>query len=232
MFFTHVVPLGVAQAATVLKITAPDLLEFGVMDEVIPEPLGGSHNNPPAVYPNIKKAIMDLWHNKCAICLLKKVASFNRRPPLLPLPTSLPRHTEPRVFHFPSYVLIAVCSGVQSSIHPQGIFRCTGVGWFRDRFFAVVFMAYVGARGGDRVVNGYRQAGQGEQRWGMCVRGAHICTCRHVRNGYRKRVGRWNWGGPRRSVAGCVKGASSHVGRVQVLHSLRVVRAVMSSRGD
>eukprot|EP00884_Botryococcus_braunii_P017908 jgi/Botrbrau1/4800/Bobra.0325s0022.1 len=51
-------------AATVLRITAPELLEQGIMDEIIPEPLGGSHNNPPAVYPMIKEALMSIWNNK------------------------------------------------------------------------------------------------------------------------------------------------------------------------
>jgi len=31
------------RAAQALKITAPDLLEFGIIDEIIPEPLGGAH---------------------------------------------------------------------------------------------------------------------------------------------------------------------------------------------
>jgi acetyl-CoA carboxylase alpha subunit len=54
----------VLQAATVLKITGPELIEQGIMDEIIPEPLGGSHRDPAAVYPMIKKALMDTWHNK------------------------------------------------------------------------------------------------------------------------------------------------------------------------
>jgi acetyl-CoA carboxylase carboxyl transferase subunit alpha len=33
------------RAATALKITAQDLLELGVIDEIIPEPLGGAHTN-------------------------------------------------------------------------------------------------------------------------------------------------------------------------------------------
>lgn len=48
-----------------LKITGPELIEQGIMDEIIPEPLGGSHRDPAAVYPMIKKALMDTWHNKC-----------------------------------------------------------------------------------------------------------------------------------------------------------------------
>lgn len=35
-----------AKAAAALRITAADLLELGIVDEVIPEPLGGAHNDP------------------------------------------------------------------------------------------------------------------------------------------------------------------------------------------
>jgi acetyl-CoA carboxylase carboxyl transferase subunit alpha len=34
------------QAAEILKPTAPDLLELGVIDEIVREPLGGAHRNP------------------------------------------------------------------------------------------------------------------------------------------------------------------------------------------
>lgn len=34
------------EAAEALRITAPDLLELGVIDEIIPEPTGGAHNDP------------------------------------------------------------------------------------------------------------------------------------------------------------------------------------------
>jgi acetyl-CoA carboxylase carboxyl transferase subunit alpha len=33
------------RAATALRITAPDLAEFGVIDEIVPEPAGGAHVN-------------------------------------------------------------------------------------------------------------------------------------------------------------------------------------------
>jgi len=33
------------EAAEALKLTAPDLLRFGVIDEVVPEPVGGAHTN-------------------------------------------------------------------------------------------------------------------------------------------------------------------------------------------
>jgi acetyl-CoA carboxylase carboxyl transferase subunit alpha len=33
------------EAADALKLTAPDLLRFGVVDEIVPEPIGGAHTN-------------------------------------------------------------------------------------------------------------------------------------------------------------------------------------------
>lgn len=34
------------EAAAALKITAPDLLQLGIIDEIVPEPIGGAHTNP------------------------------------------------------------------------------------------------------------------------------------------------------------------------------------------
>ncbi|MBL8572487.1 MAG: acetyl-CoA carboxylase carboxyltransferase subunit alpha [Hyphomicrobiaceae bacterium] len=44
-------------AATNMKITAQDLLRFKVIDEIIPEPLGGAHRDPAAVMAAAAKAI-------------------------------------------------------------------------------------------------------------------------------------------------------------------------------
>jgi acetyl-CoA carboxylase carboxyl transferase subunit alpha len=38
-----------AEAAEAMKLTAPDLLAFGVIDEIIPEPQGGAHTDPAAM---------------------------------------------------------------------------------------------------------------------------------------------------------------------------------------
>jgi acetyl-CoA carboxylase carboxyl transferase subunit alpha len=48
-----------AKAAEALKITAKDLLELGLTDEVIPEPLGGAHNDPLAAAEMVKKALLN-----------------------------------------------------------------------------------------------------------------------------------------------------------------------------
>jgi acetyl-CoA carboxylase carboxyl transferase subunit alpha len=36
------------EASAALKLTAPDLLQAGIIDEIIPEPVGGAHTNPTA----------------------------------------------------------------------------------------------------------------------------------------------------------------------------------------
>jgi acetyl-CoA carboxylase carboxyl transferase subunit alpha len=47
-----------AQAAESLKITAPSLLELGVADEIIPEPLGGAHRNHDRTAQEIKRVLL------------------------------------------------------------------------------------------------------------------------------------------------------------------------------
>ena len=47
-----------AKAAEALKITAKDLLELGLVDEIVPEPMGGAHNDLPAVAGNLKTALL------------------------------------------------------------------------------------------------------------------------------------------------------------------------------
>jgi acetyl-CoA carboxylase carboxyl transferase subunit alpha len=47
-----------AQAAESLKITAPSLLELGVADEIIPEPLGGAHRNHEQTAQEIKRVLL------------------------------------------------------------------------------------------------------------------------------------------------------------------------------
>ena len=49
--------LKAPEAAEVLKLTAKDLLSLGLIDEEIPEPLGGAHRDPEKAAQNIKKVI-------------------------------------------------------------------------------------------------------------------------------------------------------------------------------
>jgi acetyl-CoA carboxylase carboxyl transferase subunit alpha len=41
-------PAKKVEAAAALKLTAPDLLAFGIIDEIVPEPVGGAHTDPAA----------------------------------------------------------------------------------------------------------------------------------------------------------------------------------------
>ena len=45
-------------AAEALKLTGEDLLKFNIVDEVIPEPVGGSHRDPEEAAANLKKTLL------------------------------------------------------------------------------------------------------------------------------------------------------------------------------
>src|SRR5690606_23387701 len=45
------------QAAEAMKITAQDLLEIGIIDSIVPEPVGGAHRNPSAAIDALAGAI-------------------------------------------------------------------------------------------------------------------------------------------------------------------------------
>jgi acetyl-CoA carboxylase carboxyl transferase subunit alpha len=45
-------------AAKALRIMGEDLIEFGIVDEIIPEPLGGAHRDPEATAASVKKMIL------------------------------------------------------------------------------------------------------------------------------------------------------------------------------
>jgi len=62
-------------AAAALRMQSEDLLEWGMIDEIIPEPLGGAHHAPEQVYASTKKYLLEQW------ALLKDV----------PIPTLLER---------------------------------------------------------------------------------------------------------------------------------------------
>ena len=47
------------EAAAIMKLTAADLLEFGVIDEIIKEPFGGAHEAPDYLVPELKKSLCE-----------------------------------------------------------------------------------------------------------------------------------------------------------------------------
>ena len=47
-----------AEAADALKLTATSAREFGIVDEILPEPLGGAHRNPTIAANTVKNALI------------------------------------------------------------------------------------------------------------------------------------------------------------------------------
>jgi Acetyl-CoA carboxylase alpha subunit len=46
------------RAAKALRITAPELMELGVIDEIVPEPVGGAHVNHEASARSLQEALV------------------------------------------------------------------------------------------------------------------------------------------------------------------------------
>lgn len=55
------------KAAEALKITAKDLIELSLADEIVPEPLGGAHNDVAATAQNLKQHLIDNLTNLKAV---------------------------------------------------------------------------------------------------------------------------------------------------------------------
>jgi acetyl-CoA carboxylase carboxyl transferase subunit alpha len=54
-----------SEAAELMRVTAPDLLRLGVIDGIVPEPVGGAHRNWEATAANLRAALRDqLWQLK------------------------------------------------------------------------------------------------------------------------------------------------------------------------
>lgn len=50
------------EAASALKLNAENLLELGIIDAIINEPLGGAHHDPETTFQNVKRYILEQWH--------------------------------------------------------------------------------------------------------------------------------------------------------------------------
>jgi acetyl-CoA carboxylase carboxyl transferase subunit alpha len=57
ILFKSAEPKLVREAAASLRLTAPDLLELGVIDTIVPEPLGGAHADPDQATENLRQFI-------------------------------------------------------------------------------------------------------------------------------------------------------------------------------
>lgn len=49
------------KASDALKLNAEYLLEFGVIDEMIPEPLGGAHHDPQSLFESVQEFVLRSW---------------------------------------------------------------------------------------------------------------------------------------------------------------------------
>ena len=65
-----------AEACDVMKLTAQDLLGFGVIDEVIPEPMGGAQTDPKRLFACLDVA---LDKNLASLCKMSGNALTNQR---------------------------------------------------------------------------------------------------------------------------------------------------------
>ena len=66
------------QAAEAMKLTAKDLLNLGIIDEIIEEPIGGAHRNPENIAQGIKSSLLNNLNLRVQRNLLypKKINSF------------------------------------------------------------------------------------------------------------------------------------------------------------
>jgi acetyl-CoA carboxylase carboxyl transferase subunit alpha len=61
------------QAAVALKITSHDLKNLGIIDQILPEPIGGAHSDPLEAATTLKQALLDNLDE------LKQLTSQERR---------------------------------------------------------------------------------------------------------------------------------------------------------
>ncbi len=70
------------KAAEALKLTANDMLKNGLIDDVIPEPLGGAHNNPQKMFQTFKesleKMLAELMLKKSDELIASRIAKFSK----------------------------------------------------------------------------------------------------------------------------------------------------------
>jgi len=71
-----------ADAAAAMKITARDIKRLGIVDEIVPEPPGGAHSDPPKsaelLAPYLERALHDLQKLKVPMLLEERYKKFRR----------------------------------------------------------------------------------------------------------------------------------------------------------
>jgi acetyl-CoA carboxylase carboxyl transferase subunit alpha len=70
------------EAAEALRLTAPDLLNFGIVDEIIPEPVGGAHTNHESATSlldaALERTLADVWAMDSALRLETRYQKFRQ----------------------------------------------------------------------------------------------------------------------------------------------------------
>jgi acetyl-CoA carboxylase carboxyl transferase subunit alpha len=70
------------EAAEALRLTAPDLLHFGVVDEIVPEPIGGAHTNhelaTSLLDAALERTLADVWATDAASRLEQRYQKFRQ----------------------------------------------------------------------------------------------------------------------------------------------------------
>ena len=67
------------QAAEALKLTATDLLAEGIIDRIVPEPLGGAHRAPEVMYQTLKELLIEEIQGLRDLKAIEKSTSLERR---------------------------------------------------------------------------------------------------------------------------------------------------------
>jgi acetyl-CoA carboxylase carboxyl transferase subunit alpha len=70
------------EAAEALRLTAPDLLHFGIVDEIVPEPIGGAHTNhelaTSLLDAALERTLVDVWAMDAASRLEQRYQKFRQ----------------------------------------------------------------------------------------------------------------------------------------------------------
>jgi acetyl-CoA carboxylase carboxyl transferase subunit alpha len=70
------------EAAEALRLTAPDLLHFGIVDEIVPEPIGGAHTNhelaTSLLDAALERTLADVWAMGAASRLEQRYQKFRQ----------------------------------------------------------------------------------------------------------------------------------------------------------
>jgi acetyl-CoA carboxylase carboxyl transferase subunit alpha len=62
------------EAAEALKLTAPDMLRLGIVDQIVSEPVGGAHNNPDAAAVLLDAAIGEALSSVASLTAEERIA--------------------------------------------------------------------------------------------------------------------------------------------------------------